>query len=170
MNAEQENIQAIRRLLALKRHEQPPPGYFDRFSGQVIARIRAGERASDSFWERFAFEGAWWQQIWAAFETKPLLAGAFGATVCGLITTGFFFSDRPSDLQPAPLTVLSPNGNQPAIVQVATPLPSSIFQVPAALESSSGETVDGIRPSLFREFQERRPQGQALNVSFPASN
>lgn len=169
MNPEQENIQALRRLLALKRHEQPPPGYFDRFSGQVIARIQAGERAPDSFWERFAFEVTWLRQIWAAFETKPLLAGAFGATVCGLITTGFFFSDRPSNLQPASLSVLSPNGNQTPIIQVATPVPSSIFQVPG-LEPSSSENVDAVRPSLFREFQERRPQNQALPISFTGSN
>jgi len=169
MNPEQENIQALRRLLALKRHEQPPPGYFNHFSSEVIARIRAGERAPDSFWDRFSFEATWLQQIWGAFETKPLLAGAFGATICGLITTGFFFSDRPSNLQSAPLTVLAPHGNQPAIVQVATPVPSSIFQVPG-LEAPGSESVDAVPPSLFREFQTHRPQAQALNVSFPAGN
>jgi len=163
MNPEQENIQALRRLLALKRHEQPPPGYFDRFSGRVIARIQAGERAPDSFWERFGLEATWLQQIWAAFETKPLLAGAFGATVCALITTGFVFADRPSNLQPAPLSVLSPNGNQPVIVQVATPVPGSIFGKIPGLDSASSESVDAVQPSLFQQFQERRPRAQLVN-------
>jgi hypothetical protein len=166
MNPEQENIQALRRLLALKRHEQPPPGYFDRFSGQVIARIQAGERAPDSFWERF--DASWLQQVWAAFETKPLLAGAFGAAVCGLITTGFIFSDRPSNLQPAPLTVLTPNGTRPAFVQVATPVPSSIFQVPG-LDSSRSDSVE-LQPSLFQQFQDRKPQAQLMNFSLPVGN
>jgi hypothetical protein len=163
MNPEQENIQALRRLLALKRHEQPSPGYFDRFSGQVIARIRAGERAPDSFWERFGFEATWLQQIWAAFETKPLLAGAFGATVCALITMGFVFADGPSNLQSAPLSVLSPNGNRPAIVQVATPVPGSIFGKIPGLDSPSSESVDAVQPSLFQQFEERRPRAQLVN-------
>ena len=169
MNADQENIQALRRLLALKHHEQPPPGYFNRFSGEVIARIRAGERAPDSVWERFAFEATWLRQVWAAFETKPLLAGAFGATVCGLITTGFFFSDRPSNLQPAPFSVFSVNGNQSPIVQVATPVPSSIFQVPG-LDASSSESVDAVPASLFRQFQEPKAPAHMVNFTLPAGN
>jgi hypothetical protein len=163
MNPEQENIQGLRRLLALKRHEQPPPGYFERFSGRVITRIQAGERAPDSFWERFSFEANWLQQVWAAFETKPLLAGAFGATICALFTAGFVFSDRPSKLQAAPLTVLSPNGNQPAIVQVATPVPGSIFGRIPGLDSAGSESVDAVPASLFQQFQERRPRAQFVN-------
>src|ERR1043166_7093451 len=96
MNPQQsENFDQLRRLLALKRHEQPPPGYFHAFSGQVIARIKAGElgEGAFSFWRVF-WDGAWLQRFWAAAEGKPALAGAFGVLVCGLLISSLVYSDH----------------------------------------------------------------------------
>src|SRR5438067_12240806 len=94
MIPETENFEQLRRLLALKRHEQPPPGYFNNFSAQVIARIKAGEQAEDSFGIGQWFWGsAWLQRLWSAIETKPALAGAFGVLVCGLLLSGVIYSD-----------------------------------------------------------------------------
>ena len=47
MSENETNFESLRQLLAQKRHEMPPSGHFNSFSGQIIARIRAGE-ASDS--------------------------------------------------------------------------------------------------------------------------
>jgi hypothetical protein len=95
MNQDTENFEQLRRLLALKRHEQPPPGYFDRFSSQVIARIENGERGQrDEPIGRLLWEVPWLQRIWAAFEAKPMLAGVFGVAVCGLLITGVVYADR----------------------------------------------------------------------------
>ena len=45
MNTPPENeFQDLRRLLALKRHEQPPPGYFNNLHRDIIAQLKA-ERA-----------------------------------------------------------------------------------------------------------------------------
>jgi hypothetical protein len=49
MNETEQNFEELKKLLTIKRHEVPPPGYFNHFSGQVISRIRAGE-AGGSHW------------------------------------------------------------------------------------------------------------------------
>jgi hypothetical protein len=86
----------VRRVLALKRHEQPPPGYFHRFSGDVVARIRAGDRADDkASFAGLLGEAAWLQRVWNFLENKPVVAGLFGAAVCALFLSVFVMSEKP---------------------------------------------------------------------------
>jgi len=85
MNPDSEQFEQLRKLLTLKRHEQPPPGYFNRFSDQVIARIKSGETGEK--------EMTWFRKLWLLLETKPMLTGAFGAAVCALAISGIVFSD-----------------------------------------------------------------------------
>jgi hypothetical protein len=95
MSEDTENFEQLRRLLALKRYEQPPPGYFNNFSRQVILRIQAGERGGEArLLDQFSWEAPWLQRIWAALETRPILAGAFGMALCGLLITGVVYADR----------------------------------------------------------------------------
>ena len=86
MMQDSENLEQLRRLLALKRHEQPPPGYFHSFSREVIVRIKAGElgEAGTKWW---AFDGSWLQWLWTVCERRPVLAGGVGVAFCG-----FFFA------------------------------------------------------------------------------
>jgi hypothetical protein len=102
MSPESENFESLRRLLALKRHEQPPPGYFDKFSSRVLARIEAGEAGAG-----YATAGAgWWQRLRMAFEAKPIFAGAFGAGICAVLISGILNSEQTGTL-PAVLTPLA---------------------------------------------------------------
>lgn len=69
-----EQFHRLRKLLALKRYEKPPPGYFEHFSQHVIARL-----------EREAAEARrpWWERVLPFIELRPLVAFAYGAVVVG---------------------------------------------------------------------------------------
>lgn len=95
MNADPENFDALKKLLALKRHEQPPPGYFNELPQQIWKRIEAKE-AQPSFWER----------IFGGVALKPAVAYAFGLVVCGTLIFGIgsaLNSEKPSPVAATPL-------------------------------------------------------------------
>ena len=95
------------KLLALKRHEQPPPGYFEHFSNGILARLNAGEARERGWWEDIFEEALWLKRLWSAFEAKPVLAGAFGVAVCGLVVSGIVYSQK---LDQATATATPPPG------------------------------------------------------------
>ena len=86
MNANPENFDALRKLLVLKRHELPPPGYFDRLPGLIMARLERGEE-KPTFWSRFL----------AGFILRPAFAYTLGLVFCGALATGVSYALR---LQP----------------------------------------------------------------------
>jgi hypothetical protein len=88
MNPDSENFDSLRRLLALKRHEQPPPGHFDRFSRDVMARIKNGENG-----DKAKSELPWLRRLLGVFDAKPVFAGAFGTAVCAFLITGVVSSE-----------------------------------------------------------------------------
>ena len=93
-----EKFEPLRRLLALKRYEHPPADYFKGFSSQVIARIQAGEKAEDPVATgRLFWDTPWLQRLWAAFETKPILAGAVGVACCALLLASVVLFDGNTD-------------------------------------------------------------------------
>lgn len=94
MNPDNQEFQDLQRLLKLKRYEQPPPRYFNDFSAQVLSGIRSSSAADRSAMEAVAWEAPWLQRFLAIFERKPILAGAFGVAVCGLLIGGAVYSER----------------------------------------------------------------------------
>lgn len=105
----EQNFDQLRKLLALKRYEQPPPGYFNNFSRKVIARIEAADAA---------MELPWWQKLGLAFDFKPALMCGLGVLVCGLLSAGVITSALDSADQPPVGLVMGPSINSPA---AATP-------------------------------------------------
>ena len=79
MNSTPEEFSQLRRVLAIKRHEQPPPGYFTEFPRRVIARLELA---------RSVHSGSWLGRLMQHFELKPILAGGFGVAAFGLLLFG----------------------------------------------------------------------------------
>lgn len=147
MNAEDQNqdFDQLQRLLKLKRYELPPPRYFNEFSGQVTARIRAGESSSSDRVQRAVSQSPWLRQIWQAIESRPAIAGVFATGICGLLLAGGFLAGNPP-LQPGmvaegaqPKPAVQPEDNSlfasnPNVISYASTnpsvTPSSLFGTP----------------------------------------
>ena len=102
METPDDNFDQLRKLLAIKKHEVPPPGFFEDFSGKVIDRINAGEA-----------QPKWWQRILGGFESKPALIGAYATVMTALLVTGIHLTTQP---ETAPATTPGLAVNEPAAV------------------------------------------------------
>lgn len=106
MNANENDFGTLRQFLKLKRHEIPPPGYFNNFSGEVIARIREGGKTRE-----ISAETPWLLKLLQLFEFKPAFAGAFASGLFLLLVFGFVFADRPESSPQPLLSASAPQSN-----------------------------------------------------------
>lgn len=81
MNSNPSDFESLRKLLALKRYEQPPPGYFNRLPDQIMARLERGDERP-AFWERFL----------AQFVFRPALAYGVALVAFSALTLSVMFS------------------------------------------------------------------------------
>ena len=124
-----EEFGSLRKLLALKRHESPPPGYFDRLSAGVRARIEAAERAP---------KASWWQQWLATFDAKPILVGAYGVALVGLVMIGVNIAQRPGNPRANGSATATTPANAPAITAVASATNNSSTSAPPSFLTNPG--------------------------------
>lgn len=112
---ENENFETLRRLLALKRHEVPPPGYFHNFSSEVIARIKLGEHRSSE-----AAEMPWFLRFLQIFDAKPAFAGVFASALCLLLVFGIVNAERPDmPVAQSPMLMQTADNTAPAVANTA---------------------------------------------------
>jgi len=97
MNADPENFDSLMQLLALKKYEQPPPGYFNRLPGQILARLESQEE-----------EAGFWGKLFSGLVVRPALAYSVGLAFCGAFATGIFYAFQ---VQPTEVASES-NGSQ----------------------------------------------------------
>lgn len=138
---ENENFDQLKKLLELKRHEVPPPGYFNKLPGEVVSRIRA-ERASQNMdaMTKLKVEAPWLMKLWQVLESKPIFAVSFGTAICALMLAGIFFAEKPPAQSPlagtpngpttpvvaaAPVT---PDGAQPLLLASTNQNPPNLFE------------------------------------------
>jgi hypothetical protein len=127
------------KLLALKRYEQPPPGYFEDFSFTVIARLQAEPLPQDR---------SLWQAFWSRFELRPMW-GSLAA--CGLVLCALsFFQVLGGDSVPMgtdnlQLGMLPAMVYQAGLTRAENPIEAAASSVAAILpEDSSGLRVNGM--------------------------
>jgi hypothetical protein len=143
----------LRRLLALKRHEQPPPGFFEDFSAKVITRVRTSERNRRfSAFNLFSWEASWLQRLLASVEAKPLYAGSFGLAVCGILLLGLVLSESAG---PSLSAVPVSTGAPPQEFR-ADSLDSGLGQLTGF---AAGQQQKQAEESLFKRLPERRAGG-----------
>jgi len=135
MNENENDFEVLRRLLAFKSRETPPPGYFNNFPGQVIACIRAGEGGAP---EHPFGEASWLLRLIQSFEFKQAFAGTFAGVLCMVLVFGIVYAERP---EAAP---------QPLLTQSAQVTPQPGFPLPGNLGDfqSSGGLMATTNPVL----------------------
>lgn len=112
-----QQFDALRKLLAVKQHEIPPPGYFDRLPRDIHARLAAqNQPAARTPEPQRPRSTNWLANLIRLAEARPSLAGAFSAGVCGLILTGIIYANQ----QEKPATSILPE-----IVQTPPLLPAT---------------------------------------------
>src|SRR5262245_13649359 len=63
----------LQKMLALKRHETPPPRFFTGFSDKVIDGLREPDTGPRTIWQRLGLD----------IDSRPVLVCASGVVVCG---------------------------------------------------------------------------------------
>jgi len=137
----------LKRLLKLKRHEVPPPGYFNHFSDSVISRLQAGEGQKESAVERLNESAPWLASLLHIFEARPGVIGAFATCLCLLLVLGAVFTGHSDATPDGLMTYDSGVGSMPG--NPITSLASSTLAAPGEASGivASTNPVVSLQPS-----------------------
>jgi hypothetical protein len=118
-----DEYESVKKLLALKRHEEPPPGYFDRLPGEIRARIAHAETHPEPFWRR-------WLEAW---DLSPALATSYATVAAVLVLGGVWFARPPGpQTNPQVVTVPGSPGSTPTnAVTSSNAAPPGLFNTPS---------------------------------------
>jgi hypothetical protein len=143
MNDHPDKQQELQKMLALKRHEIPPPRFFRSFSERVLDRLNTPEPPPPRTLRHRLGLGA---------DPKPVMVCLSGVAVCALLVVGLLASLRMEPARPAPpppddqtYLILAPSPTaQPGVVDGVVPInftgPQPSLAGPV-MDSSSPMTV-----------------------------
>jgi len=143
MNPESNNdFDQLRKVLALKRYELPPPRYFNDFSTSVIARLSRPQRE----------ELSWWQRLGFALDLRPAAMCGVGIVACGLLSFGLIGGMHMVDADSPAFAGSNPMGNP---ILAATPTVASFnTSIYPVLKKDSASPFNqlalGATPATFR--------------------
>jgi hypothetical protein len=117
------DFERLQRLLALKRHESPPPGFHERFPDLVRSRIARAEAEPASWWRR------WLEQM----SFNPAMATAYAAVATLLVFGGLWLSKSaaPGNPQLANGQTLPVDTNQAGVLIASNAPPPGLFRTPS---------------------------------------
>jgi hypothetical protein len=166
MSENENNFEALRRLLALKRYETPPPGYFNSFSSHVLKQIRDGRNveSTGSLGNLFA-QAPWLEKLLQVFNAKPVFASGFAGALCLLLFFGIVYAERP-DLASQPLleaatTTASFSALSPTAL---SPLPEQM-----GIVSSTNPVLSLQAVASTAVFGQQNPLAQPASFSIPGN-
>jgi hypothetical protein len=160
------NFAELKRVLKLKQHEVPPPGYFHHFSADVIARIRVGEGSPQGLLERVE-PGSWLAHLISLFQAKPGMVGGLATSMCLLLLVGVVMADHNDDTASANDMAVG----QPSLPNVAPTLASAMPLAPAGPDSGiaiSTNPAAGFAPAVTMFGSQQNPLFQSA-AFMPAS-
>ena len=138
-----QNFNDLKKLLKLKRHELPPPGFFNNFSDEIVSRIRAGEaRGGGAMIDRLNDTAPWLVNFLRFFEAKPGVVGAFATSLCLLLVFGVVLAQRSES---GPQNLLTATAANPT---VATTTGSVASQFASTASLSEGGIAISTNASL----------------------
>ena len=139
MNSDPNDFEALRTLIALKRHEQPPSGYFSRLPDRIAARIEYGEG-----------QLGFWENLLAQFAFRPALVYGFSLAALSALTVSVIYSVR---VQPEESAQRSPNdvwrSRLPEEASATEFNPSQPLRVANWISDANASNPAPIMPSLF---------------------
>ncbi|MBM3846281.1 MAG: hypothetical protein FJ405_08350 [Verrucomicrobia bacterium] len=103
MQQEQESFESLQRLLALKRHETPPPRFLDDLASRTLRKIES--TPATSAWE------AWLDRMFAYRWFQTAAASGMALLVGGLVVTALMAPHEPSETSATANLLAAPNSS-----------------------------------------------------------
>lgn len=172
MSDSEQNFEALKKLLKLKQHEVPPPGYFDSFSSKVIARLEAGEAVRNApFYEQIQAHAPWLARFIAIFESRGSLIGMSAAGLCLFVMAGVVINDKTDRTEANGLVADTQSFSAPV-----SPLPMTVASAQPLLADVGGGIQIATNPVSLQPVTAMfgQPgaifQPQRIQASFPTDH